>query len=741
MADELDELKVTVRLDDKMTGPMKKAAESVGKFSNGASNSLKGLAGSVGGAAKSISGFAKVSNVANKSLFSLRGQVLGSIKDLGRMARVLGPVALALAAFSKITGQLASLDGLGKTADRLGITTQALQQLRFAAEKSGLEVNTLDMALQRMVRRLAQAKSGSGEAVSALNALGLSAQEMSKLSPDEQLKRIADAMNGLGSESEKVAVAFKLFDSEGVKMVNLLGEGSAGLSKMMNEARGLGLTISREQAAAVEKANDSMLRFNTTTSVAAALMATELAPEIEAGAELLLKLAEGYSAASREQAAFARLQGEDLKSAQKLQDKISRMLPAQRKEFIQELNETINSARQTGDLDGLSQALKTREQVITQLIKELQNLPMDDPSLLVSKAMTVVGEQADGSRQLLAFAGQEATTLGEIFQSLGIQLDGYIQKTEELNRTTADGNTVIATQTGEYLAAAQVIERLRNAQNSLRSEKAATIEQAKNEGSAVSSLGERWKEYLITTSNGLREQAIALNFAGAAMDEYKERFTEQAFQQQVNSLEQSKINQMATLEFYNQYEKDIVAQKQRDLELQEKDHQAQLQAIWNQGQQAKLAVASQVFGNLSTLMQSENKKLFEIGKRAAQAQAIVDTWAAANAAMDETPGPYWVKLAAAASIAVAGLVNVARIEKTQFGGGKSSGGGGQAAGGAGGTAQPATQGQGQQGENPSGGRGMINVSIQGERFGQSQVRDMMGELGEAISDNYDMRMR
>jgi hypothetical protein len=44
-----------------------------------------------------------------------------------------------------------------QTADTIGVGVEALQELRFAAKASGVEQQTLDMALQRFTRRAAEA--------------------------------------------------------------------------------------------------------------------------------------------------------------------------------------------------------------------------------------------------------------------------------------------------------------------------------------------------------------------------------------------------------------------------------------------------------------------------------------------------------------------------------------------------------------------------------------------------------
>jgi hypothetical protein len=54
-----------------------------------------------------------------------------------------------------------------------------LQELRFAASLAGVEQQTLDMALQRFVRRVAEAANGTGEAKDALAQMGIALRDQS----------------------------------------------------------------------------------------------------------------------------------------------------------------------------------------------------------------------------------------------------------------------------------------------------------------------------------------------------------------------------------------------------------------------------------------------------------------------------------------------------------------------------------------------------------------------------------
>ena len=192
-------------------------------------------------------------------------------------------IAVGVAGFGFLVKKsMDATDALGKMADKIGIGTAELGGLRHAAELTGVATNTLDMGLQRMVRRISEAASGSGEAKDALIELGLSAKALNDLSPDQQFRAIADAMEGVAGQGEKVRLAMRLFDTEGVALVNTLKGGSASLIKMEQEAERLGLRLSRGLVKGVEKANDSITTLSTYIANVFHRSVAELSPAIEA---------------------------------------------------------------------------------------------------------------------------------------------------------------------------------------------------------------------------------------------------------------------------------------------------------------------------------------------------------------------------------------------------------------------------------------------------------------------------
>ncbi len=192
---------------------------------------------------------------------------LGSVATLRAMVRMGGAIAK-------------TEENAGRLSIRLGIAVEQLTALQHAAEQSGLTVQTFNMGLQRMVRRISEAGIGIGEARGALEELGLGFKELALLPVEEQLAAIADAMKAVERGTNRVRLAQKIFDSEGVAFVQILAEGSAGMARLTEEARTLGLVVSQDAADAAIKFSDEMSRFTGAIAGAARKIVDSFLPAL-----------------------------------------------------------------------------------------------------------------------------------------------------------------------------------------------------------------------------------------------------------------------------------------------------------------------------------------------------------------------------------------------------------------------------------------------------------------------------
>lgn len=181
--------------------------------------------------------------------------------QIGRLARntsvAVGGAAVGIFGLVNSTATLG--DKVAKTADKIGLTTTALQELRYGAERSGLSTQKLDSSMERFVKRLGEGALGKGEARAAYDELGLSAEALSKMAPEQALAAVAEQMKTVEGQSKKVALAAMMFGREGTDMVNMLKDGSAGLDQFSKDAVATGYVLSEEAARDAEKFKDALL--------------------------------------------------------------------------------------------------------------------------------------------------------------------------------------------------------------------------------------------------------------------------------------------------------------------------------------------------------------------------------------------------------------------------------------------------------------------------------------------------
>ncbi|MCA9200144.1 MAG: hypothetical protein KDA87_21545, partial [Planctomycetales bacterium] len=116
------------------------------------------------------------------------------------------------------------------------------------------------------------------------------ANQLVGLSPDQIFYRVADAMKGVDGQANKVRLAFKLFDSEGVDLVNTLEGGSESLKKLQKEAKELGIVFNSQEAKQIEKFNDEMTKLSKLFEGAKMSLVIDIAPEVLGTVESLQKI-------------------------------------------------------------------------------------------------------------------------------------------------------------------------------------------------------------------------------------------------------------------------------------------------------------------------------------------------------------------------------------------------------------------------------------------------------------------
>lgn len=150
-------------------------------------------------------------------------------------------------------------DAMAKMARRTGLTTEAVSELAFAADLSGSSMQELEYAIKYMQKNV----GGPTE---------------------ETLYSIANEIAGIDDASKRTTRAMEVFGRSGAKMLPMLMDGAAGLEVMRGQARRLGLTLSKEDAAAAEVLNDALGSMKTAIRSITMQIGAAVAPAFERAA-------------------------------------------------------------------------------------------------------------------------------------------------------------------------------------------------------------------------------------------------------------------------------------------------------------------------------------------------------------------------------------------------------------------------------------------------------------------------
>jgi len=536
---------------------------------------------------------------------------------------------------------LNSGDQLAKTADKLGLTTQALAGLRHAAELTGVEQNKLDMGLQRMVRRVAEAAQGTGEARNALAELGLSAKELSRLSPDKQFQAIAERMNQVGSQGDKVRLAFKLFDAEGVDLVRTLNMGADGLRDMQREAETLGLAVNRVDAAKMEAANDAMTRAQGVFKGLFNRIAAKVAPIIEG-------IAKSFTNAALKSNGFASTVDKGFNFVVKAAGFVADTLRG---------ISTVWALLKAGAIGFATVGLKAFEGLRLMGV-DLLNIVLKPISWVYQKITEVIGGVVVVAGKL-GLVSDDAVAKAV---SMAESVKASIAAASTIDRGAGSVQTWIDTlEAAGTEAAAKAHEKLM-----------APMPSEVIEGFVAQwqEAGQRAGEAVAAAAKGNPEEVAPPSFDFALANKQAQYEAEVAQNSELFAslwLPNLQSQQQIEANLKRIHLSNVTAQEKQYLQMQVKQAQ--------EAEQRKQATIKDGWNKLVALQGSGSKKMFKIGKAAGIADALISTYKGVAKAM-ELPWP--MNMAVAASNLAFGMMQVQKIRSQQFGGSGGGGGGSSA---------------------------------------------------------------
>ncbi len=619
----------------------------------------------------------------------LQNKLKGAAVTLGKWSVAAASAAAAATTAFTVMG-LRTVDANAKLARSLGTTIDSLQGLRNAAGDSGLA--GLENSLNRLNRRLGAAESGTGAATKTVQALNLDLKELASLDVDERVAVIADAIRDSGVSMQQAARYAQDLGFQQREAAAFFMQGGGAIRAYREEVDLLGLSVSAIDAAQIEAANDAMVIFGQAVQSVQQRLAIESAPYLKA-------VSEEIEAAWIETDGFSETMDVFFDKTLKLTGILAdafRMLQIGFSSFDVVIKGLAVGAAATATsiVGAFDLARRAVPETINAIIDALNHLPGVDLDKIILNDNAALARMRD-------FSNDAKIALQDSVYEMRNLTDMPLPS--EVINEWSDNVKTQAQEAAEAVVAAQKAMFGKDEEDGEESSDQLTEAQKL----ALEAAREIYREHFASLDE-LKAEQLEKELEALALGH-----------ELLETSEKEYLDKKAMLEEKYANETQMRAREAAKAEI----------AIEEAKNKAKIAALTTTFGNLSSLMNTENKKLFEIGKVAAIAQAAISTYQGAAQALKDVPYPF--NIAAAASVGIAGAVQIANIKATSF----SSGGGAVAAGAPGGStpsgmtstqqapAQPEQQG-------PAGG----TLTVQGLSASSLFSGDAVAQIAEELLD-------
>lgn len=193
-----------------------------------------------------------VDNLAGKSS-NLKASVLALGGAIGGVLSVGGLSLMARRAIEVA-------ESIATTADNIGLSTDALQELTVVAESFGVTTGDLDQALKTFSTNISDAAKETGRTSDLFKVLGVSATDSkgNLRALDDVFMDVVQSLESIESPSDRARIAVDLFGRGAADLTKFLSQGSQAMEEARQKARDMGLVLEEDLIRNATEAGDEM---------------------------------------------------------------------------------------------------------------------------------------------------------------------------------------------------------------------------------------------------------------------------------------------------------------------------------------------------------------------------------------------------------------------------------------------------------------------------------------------------
>jgi len=194
--------------------------------------------------------------IKNSEEFKTAQENLGKVFNVVKVAAAAVTAAVVGFAVKAVD----TADEIQRLADVTGMSAEQLQEWQYVGNNLGVELTTITGAQAKLTKSMYAATTGSKNQAAAFAALGISVTDSNGNLRDVKTVMLEafDALNGVGNETERDAIAMQLFGKSAMELNPLIKAGADEVNKLGQAARNSGMVMSDEAVAGLDAFGDSI---------------------------------------------------------------------------------------------------------------------------------------------------------------------------------------------------------------------------------------------------------------------------------------------------------------------------------------------------------------------------------------------------------------------------------------------------------------------------------------------------
>ncbi|MGE3466734.1 MAG: hypothetical protein AB7J13_07355, partial [Pyrinomonadaceae bacterium] len=220
-----------------------------------------------------------------KGLNELKTASTGAAEGMSSVLAAVGPIAGVLAAaaagFAAVTSKLFEFakqaasfaDQIQNVATRTGLTTDAVQALKYAAESSGKSLDSAGDSVAKFNTLLGQARDGNRKALETLKSYNITTLES-----NSALQQAVTAINARETADRKAAAAAALFKDENGEIIPIIANLNGSFDEQIKKLQDLGILIDGKSISSAKRYFDQMKELERQLEAVKLKIGSEVTP-------------------------------------------------------------------------------------------------------------------------------------------------------------------------------------------------------------------------------------------------------------------------------------------------------------------------------------------------------------------------------------------------------------------------------------------------------------------------------